>query len=287
MLTRMEPTLQIAEGAASNDPDVGLRAVAALRALAERLELLQVQTGARARLVLAGHRRAASASPSRPCTASTAADSGGDDVRALHPARPHVVVQAQDHARRLGHRYIGCEHLLLAAAATGQPASAVLRDQGVTPERVEAEIVRRSGWGQRPACSAASTGTRWRPSASTSTPSAPGSRRRSARTPSPAPSRPPAAADAAWGKGPLAALSRRRAAAAAPVATPRCRAGSRRRQPPASAGPGSRRPSPVHAARQEEPGAHPARGGGAARPQHRRPAPRARPAHHDRTARCR
>ena len=38
----MEPTLQIAEGAASNDPDVGLRAVA-LRALAERLELLQVQ----------------------------------------------------------------------------------------------------------------------------------------------------------------------------------------------------------------------------------------------------
>jgi DNA-directed RNA polymerase specialized sigma24 family protein len=43
MLTRMEPTLQIAEGAASNDPDVGLRAVAALRALAERLELVQVQ----------------------------------------------------------------------------------------------------------------------------------------------------------------------------------------------------------------------------------------------------
>jgi hypothetical protein len=43
MLTDMETTLQIAEGAASKDPDVGLRAVAALRALAERLELLQVQ----------------------------------------------------------------------------------------------------------------------------------------------------------------------------------------------------------------------------------------------------
>ena len=39
----METTHQIAEGAASSDPDVGLRAVAALRALAERLELLQVQ----------------------------------------------------------------------------------------------------------------------------------------------------------------------------------------------------------------------------------------------------
>jgi len=40
----METTLEIAEGAASNDPDVGLRAVAALRALTERLELLQVES---------------------------------------------------------------------------------------------------------------------------------------------------------------------------------------------------------------------------------------------------
>jgi DNA-directed RNA polymerase specialized sigma24 family protein len=45
MLTAMEPVvLEIAEGAASSDPDVGLRAVAALRVLAERLEALQVQT---------------------------------------------------------------------------------------------------------------------------------------------------------------------------------------------------------------------------------------------------
>ena len=45
MLTCMEPVvLEIAEGAASSDPDIGLRAVAALRALAERLEVLQVQT---------------------------------------------------------------------------------------------------------------------------------------------------------------------------------------------------------------------------------------------------
>ena len=43
MLTGMETTLEIAEGAASNDPDVGLRAVAALRALTERLETLQVE----------------------------------------------------------------------------------------------------------------------------------------------------------------------------------------------------------------------------------------------------
>jgi IS30 family transposase len=38
----MEPVPSIAEDAASTDPDVGLRAVAALRVLTERLEILQV-----------------------------------------------------------------------------------------------------------------------------------------------------------------------------------------------------------------------------------------------------
>src|SRR5438046_6687455 len=59
-----------------------------------------------------------------------------------------AVVQAQAHARRLGLRYIGCEHLLLAAASTGEPAGAALRELGVTPEGVEAEIVRMVGLGQ-------------------------------------------------------------------------------------------------------------------------------------------
>jgi DNA-directed RNA polymerase specialized sigma24 family protein len=40
----METTLEIAEGAASHNPDVGLRAVAALRVLTERLEALQIDT---------------------------------------------------------------------------------------------------------------------------------------------------------------------------------------------------------------------------------------------------
>jgi ribosome-binding protein aMBF1 (putative translation factor) len=38
----MKVTAELAEGVASNDPDVGLRAVAALRALTEQLEVLQV-----------------------------------------------------------------------------------------------------------------------------------------------------------------------------------------------------------------------------------------------------
>jgi hypothetical protein len=42
-LTRMERTLELAEGASSSDPEVGLRAVAALRILMERLEMLQVE----------------------------------------------------------------------------------------------------------------------------------------------------------------------------------------------------------------------------------------------------
>jgi len=56
-----------------------------------------------------------------------------------------VIVQAQKDARRLGHGYIGCEHLLLAAAAAGEPAGEALRGQGVTPERVEAELLRMAG----------------------------------------------------------------------------------------------------------------------------------------------
>jgi len=47
MLTAMDSALEMAEGAASADPDVGLRAVAALRTLTERLEILQVDNARR------------------------------------------------------------------------------------------------------------------------------------------------------------------------------------------------------------------------------------------------
>ncbi len=58
-----------------------------------------------------------------------------------------IVQASQEHARRLGHRYIGSEHILLAVVSTSQPASAVMRARGVTPELVEEEIVRRVGLG--------------------------------------------------------------------------------------------------------------------------------------------
>ena len=59
-----------------------------------------------------------------------------------------AMVRAQEHARRLGHGYIGCEHLLLAAASASEPASAALREHGVTPQAVETEIVRLTGLGR-------------------------------------------------------------------------------------------------------------------------------------------
>lgn len=40
----MDTTVELANGASSTDPEVGLRAVAALRALAERLEQIQVDS---------------------------------------------------------------------------------------------------------------------------------------------------------------------------------------------------------------------------------------------------
>jgi DNA-binding NarL/FixJ family response regulator len=43
MLTCMESAVRVAQSAASTDPDVGLRAVASLRALTERLEIVQVE----------------------------------------------------------------------------------------------------------------------------------------------------------------------------------------------------------------------------------------------------
>jgi hypothetical protein len=58
-----------------------------------------------------------------------------------------IAMQAYEHATRLGHPYLGGEHFLLALSAAAQPAGAVLREHGVTPGRVEAEIVELAGGG--------------------------------------------------------------------------------------------------------------------------------------------
>jgi hypothetical protein len=65
----------------------------------------------------------------------------------LTPEARTVLRRAVDHARQFGHRYLGGEHFLLALAAADHPAGAVLRERGVTPDRVEAEIARLAGCG--------------------------------------------------------------------------------------------------------------------------------------------
>ncbi len=65
-----------------------------------------------------------------------------------------ILVDAQHHARRLGHNFIGGEHLLLAVVSADHPASAILAAHGITLEYVEAEIRHRIGLGLGPLPSA-------------------------------------------------------------------------------------------------------------------------------------
>jgi len=58
-----------------------------------------------------------------------------------------VQMAAFEHARRLGHPYVGCEHTLLGLAGAGHPAAAALREHRVTPERVEEQVIRLWGGG--------------------------------------------------------------------------------------------------------------------------------------------
>jgi ATP-dependent Clp protease ATP-binding subunit ClpA len=58
-----------------------------------------------------------------------------------------IQMGAFEHARRLGHPYVGCEHTLLALAGAGHPAAAALREHGVTPGRVEEQVIRLWGGG--------------------------------------------------------------------------------------------------------------------------------------------
>lgn len=56
-----------------------------------------------------------------------------------------VVIDAQAHARRLGHRPIGTEHLLLAIASAPGTASDLLSAAGVTANDVESDLATMGG----------------------------------------------------------------------------------------------------------------------------------------------
>jgi ATP-dependent Clp protease ATP-binding subunit ClpA len=52
-----------------------------------------------------------------------------------------VVTLAGEQARRLGHGFLGCEHLLYGLASVDSEAGTVLRARGITPQRYEEEFV--------------------------------------------------------------------------------------------------------------------------------------------------
>src|SRR5262245_10479901 len=52
-----------------------------------------------------------------------------------------VVMVAGEQARRLGHGFLGCEHLLYGLASVDSEAGTVLRGKGITPRRYEEEFV--------------------------------------------------------------------------------------------------------------------------------------------------
>jgi hypothetical protein len=65
----------------------------------------------------------------------------------MTPAARAIFRAGFAHAIRLGHRHVGCEHLLLALVASDHPAAAVLRAHGLRPDRVEEQLVRLGGGG--------------------------------------------------------------------------------------------------------------------------------------------
>ena len=168
----------VAEQATSQDPAVGLRAVAALRRLADQLEALQVRN-ARAQGwswdaigALLGVSKQAVHKKHAPLGAAARRT---DMFERFTDAARAAVVGAQTEARALGHGWIGTEHLLLAVVRGPGPAGRRRRcaGLGLTHDRLHAEVV--TTWARRH-----DDGRRCATSASTWTRSGPGSRSSSA-----------------------------------------------------------------------------------------------------------
>lgn len=60
----------------------------------------------------------------------------------FNEAAREIVVDAQAHAQRLRHGFLGCEHLLIAVVSTDGDAAEVLRGAGLTQQAVEAATLR-------------------------------------------------------------------------------------------------------------------------------------------------
>jgi ATP-dependent Clp protease ATP-binding subunit ClpC len=62
------------------------------------------------------------------------------DVSAYSPETVELLRLARDEARRLGHEYIGTEHLLLAFAHEDGPSTSILERLAIDPDHVRAHV---------------------------------------------------------------------------------------------------------------------------------------------------
>ena len=79
--------------------------------------------------------------------ASATRPGAGRAVQRMTPGARAIFRGGFEHAVRLGHRHLGCEHLLLALVGGDHQAAAVLRAHGLRPEQVEEQLVRLGGGG--------------------------------------------------------------------------------------------------------------------------------------------
>ncbi len=105
------------------------------------LALLQVPDGVGAKVL-----QGLDVDPNVVCREVEAAtgrgDGGGPDQIGLAPGAKRVIVEAVNEARRLGHHYLGTEHLLLCQIREGEGIAArVLEGQGVGPERARLRTI--------------------------------------------------------------------------------------------------------------------------------------------------
>jgi ATP-dependent Clp protease ATP-binding subunit ClpA len=169
--TASNEVTQVAAATSSQDPEVGLAAVAALRGLVEVLEALQVEN-ARAKGWSWQQIAARLASPSRPCTTSTPADasaSGGSRMVQRSEQACRVLDLARAEAELFGHRYLGPEHLVLGVLRHGDSgARRALRSFGLDLPGPSWLVWPTAAWWlvrgpATPSCWARSAST-WRPS---------------------------------------------------------------------------------------------------------------------------
>ena len=150
----VEPGEVVAQ-TASEDPEVGLRGVASLRALLEAVEELQVRRarelgwswqqiaallGVSKQAVHQKYGKGERRKRREAAMRLLPRRRPGPRAKTARPAEPYLAAGAEQ-ARRLGHSYVGTEHVLLVPIRNPDGgATALLRQLGVSTDTVEERL---------------------------------------------------------------------------------------------------------------------------------------------------